>query len=109
MSRSLTGGMFTLWITWSHSGPIPRLTSRAGRTVVEAVPAAPCEKGYLIGWVIDKFGRPIKYDGLIGEAIIRNSGTAFASYRGITVQAEGTTAPGDVEESSGENASIPPD
>jgi hypothetical protein len=42
----------------------------------------------LIGWVIDEFGRPIKYDGLIGEATIRNSGTAAATYRGITIQAE---------------------
>jgi hypothetical protein len=48
------------------------------------VPAAPCDRGYLIGWVIGKFGQPIKYDGLIGEAVIRNSGTAAAAYRGIT-------------------------
>lgn len=58
------------------------------------VPTAPCEKGYLIGWVIDEFGRPKKYDGLIGEAVIRNSGTAAASYRGITIQAGGTSDPG---------------
>jgi hypothetical protein len=51
------------------------------------VPTAPCEKGYLIGWVIDEFGRPIKYDGLIGEAVIRNSGTAVQAHRGITIQA----------------------
>jgi hypothetical protein len=32
---------------------------------------------------------------LIGEAIIRNSGTAAAAYRGITIQAEAKTKPGD--------------
>jgi hypothetical protein len=58
------------------------------------VPAAPCERGYLIGWVINEFGQPIKYDGLIGKAVIRNSGTAAAAYRGITIQAESTTTPG---------------
>jgi hypothetical protein len=57
------------------------------------VPAAPCERGYLIGWVIDVLAQPIKYDGLIGEAVIRNSGTAAATYRGITIQAEATTTP----------------
>jgi hypothetical protein len=55
------------------------------------VPAAPCERGYLIGWVINEFGQPVKYDGLIGKAFIRNSGTAAAAYRGITIQAEATT------------------
>jgi hypothetical protein len=52
------------------------------------VPAAPCDRGYLIGWVIDDAGRPIKYDGLIGDAVIRNSGTAALAYRGIPIQAE---------------------
>ena len=58
------------------------------------VPAAPCERGYLIGWVIDEFGNPKKYDGLIGDAVIRNSGTATAIYRGITIQAYGAITPG---------------
>jgi hypothetical protein len=58
------------------------------------VPAAPCDRGYLIGWVIDEFGQPKKYDGLIGEAVIRNSGTAATSYRGIAIQAFAGTMPG---------------
>jgi hypothetical protein len=57
------------------------------------VPAAPCERGYLIGWVINEFGQPIKYDGLIGDAVIRNSGSATAAYRGITIQALGMIPP----------------
>jgi hypothetical protein len=59
-----------------------------------SVPAAPCDRGYLIGWVINEFGQPIKYDGLIGDAVIRNSGTATAAYRGITIQAFASTMPG---------------
>ena len=52
------------------------------------VPAAPCDKGYLIGWVVDPAsGQPMKYDGLIGKAVIRNSRTAAAAYRGIPIQA----------------------
>jgi hypothetical protein len=56
-------------------------------------PAAPCDRGYLIGWVINEFGQPIKYDGLIGDAVIRSSGSATAAYRGITIQALGTIPP----------------
>ena len=40
-------------------------------------------------------GHPIKYDGLVGDAVIRDSGTASAGYRGITIQALATTNPGD--------------
>jgi hypothetical protein len=52
------------------------------------VPVAPCPSGYLIGWVIDASDRPIKYDGLIGDAVLRNSGTAVTSYNAITIQAD---------------------
>jgi hypothetical protein len=52
------------------------------------VPAAPCKKGYLIGWVVDNLGRPIKYDGLIGKAVIRTSTTAAVVYRAVPIQAE---------------------
>jgi hypothetical protein len=52
------------------------------------VPAAPCPSGYLIGWVIDTSDRPIKFDGLIGDAVIRQSGTAVSSYGAIPIQAD---------------------
>jgi len=61
------------------------------------VPAAPCANGYLIGWVVDNFDFPIKFDGLIGDAVLRgpniNVGgglmrsTAVESYTAITIQA----------------------
>jgi hypothetical protein len=53
------------------------------------VPAAPCDRGYLIGWVIrPSDDQPIKYDGLIGDAVIRAAGTALASYSAIPIQAD---------------------
>jgi hypothetical protein len=47
----------------------------------------PCERGYLIGWVVNSSNQPIKFDGLIGDAVLRESGTAVASYNAIPIQA----------------------
>jgi hypothetical protein len=53
------------------------------------VPAAPCPRGYLVGWVIrPSDDRPIKFDGLVGDAVIRKSGTAEAAYGAIPIQAD---------------------
>lgn len=52
------------------------------------VPGAPCPKGYLVAWVIDTSDRPIKFDGLVGDAVIRKSGTAEAAYGAIPIQAD---------------------
>ena len=52
------------------------------------VPAAPCPRGYLVAWVIDTSDRPIKFDGLVGDAVIRKSGTAEAAYGAIPIQAD---------------------
>src|SRR6266481_2347627 len=61
------------------------------------VPAPPCRNGYLIGWVVDNADRPIKWDGLIGDAVLRGPAlvppvpalvsTAVEAYTAITVQA----------------------
>ena len=51
------------------------------------VPIAPCSGGYLIAWVVDNQGRPIKFDGLIGDAIIREAPEAAAAYNAIPIQA----------------------
>jgi hypothetical protein len=67
------------------------------------VPFPGCANGYLIAWVVDNLDRPIKFDGLIGDAVIRgmNLGngpstgfsTAVESYRAIAIQAfPGTVA-----------------
>jgi hypothetical protein len=67
------------------------------------VPAPPCARGYLIGWVISPANDlPIKFDGLIGNAVIRGgnlaagpnagSSTAVSAYSAITIQADPGTA-----------------
>jgi hypothetical protein len=58
------------------------------------VPAPPCNRGYLIGWVEDTRDRPIRFDGLIGNAVIRNSSTAVGAYNAIPIQAAAGTVPG---------------
>jgi hypothetical protein len=51
-------------------------------------PAALCGMGYLIGWVINTSDMPIKFDGLIGDAVIRESSTAVGAYNAIPIQAD---------------------
>jgi hypothetical protein len=55
----------------------------------KTVPAAPCFAGYLIGWVISPANdQPIKFDGLVGDGVIRQSGAAISSYSAIPIQAD---------------------
>ena len=55
----------------------------------KTVPAAPCPRGYLVGWVITPTSdTPIKFDGLNGDAVLRESGTAEAGYNAIPIQAD---------------------
>jgi len=50
-------------------------------------PIPHCDRGYLIGWVINSADQPIKFDGLIGDAVIRESATAVSAYNAIPIQA----------------------
>src|SRR5262245_3009058 len=50
-------------------------------------PAALCPMGYLIGWVINNSDQPIKFDGLTGDAVIRESSTSVGAYDAIPIQA----------------------
>ena len=59
-------------------------------------PVAPCERGYLIGWVINTSDQPIKFDGLIGDAVLRESDTAVSAYNAIPIQANADVATGTV-------------
>src|SRR5262249_34367943 len=63
-------------------------------TGVPVTPTPQCDPGYLIGWVVDSPGPPIKFDGLIGDAVIRESATAQSAYPAIRIQAAPTTATG---------------
>src|SRR5262249_29432736 len=76
----------------------------------KTVPPAPCNAGYLIGWVIAPTSdTPIKFYGLIGDAHLRpgaavasqgapnpfaGSPTALASYNAIPIQADPALANG---------------
>ena len=57
-------------------------------------PIPQCDRGYLIGWVINTSDQPIKFDGLIGDAVIRESGTAVSAYNAIPIQADPALASG---------------
>jgi hypothetical protein len=54
----------------------------------KGVPNAGCPRGYLIGWVVDGSGNPIKFDGLIGDAVLRVSSNAVSAYNAIPIQAD---------------------
>jgi hypothetical protein len=55
--------------------------------VAQRVPVPPCPLGYLIAWVVDASDRPIKFDALIGDAIIREPSGAVSAYNAIPIQA----------------------
>jgi hypothetical protein len=80
----------------AEDGYVPGLPTKT-------VPAAPCNAGFLIGWVIDPANDgPVKFDGLIGDAHLRpgspatstgspapiGSPTALAGYDAIPIQAD---------------------
>jgi hypothetical protein len=54
-----------------------------------SVPTPPvgCKQGYLIAWVVNEFGKPIKFDGLLGDAVLRESSGAVTAYNAIPIQA----------------------
>jgi hypothetical protein len=62
------------------------------------VPA--CPKGYLVVWVVDLSDNPIKYDGLIGDAVVRYDDGGAHAYNAYPIQAVSTLvhgAPTDVD------------
>jgi hypothetical protein len=65
--------------------PFPGVTSPGAGQIA---PMAACPRGYLIGWVVDPTTlQPIRFDGLIGDAVLRVSGTAVSAYNAIPIQA----------------------
>jgi hypothetical protein len=77
------------------------LDTTVNGTVTFSPPALPCPRGYLIAWVVNESapGVNIKFDGLTGNAVIRESSTAVTSYNAIPIQAvsglaTGATVPG---------------
>jgi hypothetical protein len=84
-------------ITFNPSGIVnPPGTDVNGNTSVAIVN---CPNGYLIAYVVDSTDRPIKFDGLMGNAHLRGAGgTDFGlqSYRAIAIQADPNAALGAV-------------
>jgi hypothetical protein len=78
--------------TGAGAFPTTPLTPTTGGVV--RVPAPPCDYGYLIAWVVDTQDRPIKYDALIGDAILRDANGGTSAYNGIPIQAVSTLAHG---------------
>jgi hypothetical protein len=67
------------------------------------IPRPPCVNGYLIVWVVDEGGNAIKFDGLIGDAIIRGfTATTARGYNAIPIQAVEFLATGDRTDQDGE-------
>jgi hypothetical protein len=54
---------------------------------VQRVPNPPCERGYLIAWVVNTNDLPINFNTLIGDAIIRDDNGSVSAYNGIPIQA----------------------
>ena len=61
-----------------------------------SIPPPPCERGFLIGWVVNESGQPIKFDGLLGDAVLRQDGltSAVTAYNAIPIQAGAALATG---------------
>ena len=47
-----------------------------------------CPEGYLIAYVVDTLGRPIKFDGLVGEVVLRERPNTASALAGVTFQAQ---------------------
>jgi hypothetical protein len=66
--------------------------------VTQRVPVPSCAAGYLIVWVINPSDQPIKYDALLGDAVLRkiDDQEAVSAYNGIPIQANAAVATGTV-------------
>lgn len=42
--------------------------------------------GYVVEWIIDMNDRTINFDGLIGDAVVREPNGAASAYNGIPIQ-----------------------
>ncbi|HEY2941028.1 MAG TPA: hypothetical protein VGN09_01210 [Vicinamibacteria bacterium] len=78
------------------------------------IPQPLCERGYLIVWVVDGSGKAIRFDGLVGDAVIRDAplgpsigGAQLFSartYNAIPIQASDNLRVGDLTDLDGDGA-----
>jgi hypothetical protein len=75
-----------------------------------AQPPPGCDRGYLIAWVVDGSSNAIKFDGLIGDAVIRdapgttNNEFSARSYNAVPIQASDNLRTGDLTDVDGDGA-----
>ncbi|HKM70089.1 MAG TPA: hypothetical protein VJX94_08535 [Stellaceae bacterium] len=67
--------------------PLPGLT---------VVPYASCSRGYLIGVVINNRQQLARFDGLIGNAVLRNAQGIEEAYSALAIQADPNTPEGNI-------------
>ena len=84
-----------------RSASTPQLVSALRRKVSDpegcgSVALPPCAKGFLIVWVTNESGAAIKFDGLVGDAVLRESSGAASAYNAIPIQAATSLAMGTV-------------
>jgi hypothetical protein len=82
----------------------PEGGTTSGDLAGQIVPQAPCGRGYLIGFVTNigvlqgthtavfsNSDAPVRFDGLVGDAIMRNTPQDLQAFRAITIQADPNT------------------
>jgi hypothetical protein len=57
-------------------------------------PPPPCNQGFLVVWVVNGDGQPIKFDRLIGNAVIREADGSAGAYNALPIQAASVLSEG---------------
>jgi hypothetical protein len=87
----------------------PEGTSVFPNNARTTIPLPPCPRGYLIVWAVDGYDNAIKFDGLIGDAIIRAPFPGFGpttarAYNALPIQASESLSTGDLTDVNGNGA-----
>jgi hypothetical protein len=85
---------------------IPGTVGTTGTTARRSVPAPPCDRGFLILWVVSTADgdapKAIKNDALLGHAILRHGYKDASAYTGYPIQAVSTLAHGALTDVDGD-------
>jgi hypothetical protein len=95
LETTINGSLYfnTEGVTVVDVAGVPVITAAAfPSNATTTIPAPPCNRGYLIVWLVDSEGKAIKGDGLIGNAVLRDGtpGEEIISeqaYNAIAIQA----------------------
>jgi hypothetical protein len=88
----------TIWFNPENAG---------SRTPSAIVPRPPCQRGWLVVWVVSPDDasnpRPIKFDGLLGNGVLRNARNAVGAYNAIPIQAVDGVPPNTITDVNGDD------